>query len=122
MARCQYAPEGLGLRMGPPLPAGGADTRQIEATPGREACQCAEAPSQFRRGIGLKRAAYNGASPTRVTVDAWLEHALLDATRRGLPALAPLLRALARATSELRAADWNDDAAGRGASPILNAR
>ena len=35
-----------------------------------------------------------------------------DGERRGLPALRPLLEALARSTAALRAADWNIDAAG----------
>jgi hypothetical protein len=35
-----------------------------------------------------------------------------DADRRGLPELKPLLEALAKATSALRSADWNDDASG----------
>ena len=47
-----------------------------------------------------------------VTIDAWLEKALQDAERRDLPALKPLLEALARSMSALRAADWNDDVAG----------
>jgi hypothetical protein len=45
-----------------------------------------------------------------MTIAAWLEQAQRDAERRGLPALRPLLDALARATSALRAADWNGDA------------
>ena len=48
-----------------------------------------------------------------MTVDQWLQSALADADRRGLPALKPVLEALARATKALRAADFNDDAAGR---------
>lgn len=48
-----------------------------------------------------------------MTIKVWLEQALQDADRRGLPALRPLLEALARATSALRAADWNADAAGQ---------
>jgi hypothetical protein len=47
-----------------------------------------------------------------MTVDAWLNAAIADAERRGLPELAPLLDALARATRALRAADFNDDASG----------
>lgn len=47
-----------------------------------------------------------------MTVKTWLEAATLDAERRGLPALKPLLEALARATSALRSGDWNDDATG----------
>jgi hypothetical protein len=37
-------------------------------------------------------------------VERWLTSALLDADRRGLPALKPLLEALARSTASLRAA------------------
>jgi hypothetical protein len=48
-----------------------------------------------------------------MTVDQWLQSALADADRRGLPALKPVLEALARATRALRAADFNDDASGR---------
>lgn len=47
-----------------------------------------------------------------MTLKQWLDHAVQDAERRGLPALRPLLETLARATSALRAADWNVDAAG----------
>lgn len=46
-----------------------------------------------------------------MTVDAWLQAALADAARRGLPELKPILEALAGATRALRAADWNDRAA-----------
>jgi hypothetical protein len=46
-----------------------------------------------------------------MTIDAWLEKALQDAERRDLPALKPLLEALARSMFALRAADWNDDVA-----------
>jgi hypothetical protein len=46
-------------------------------------------------------------------VAAWLEDAIADAERRGLPELKPLLRNLAQATAVLRAADWNDDAGAR---------
>ena len=45
-----------------------------------------------------------------MTIDQWLQAALADADRRGLPALKPLLEALARATRALCAADFNDDA------------
>ena len=38
-------------------------------------------------------------------VDAWLAAACVDAERRGLPELKPLLEALARSTRALRAAD-----------------
>jgi hypothetical protein len=47
-----------------------------------------------------------------VTIKIWLENAIQDAERRGLPALRPLLEALARSTSGLRTADWNFDATG----------
>jgi hypothetical protein len=47
-----------------------------------------------------------------MTVKAWLEFALQDADRRGLPALRSLLETLARSTSALRSADWNADAGG----------
>jgi hypothetical protein len=47
-----------------------------------------------------------------MTVAQWLEHAVLDAEQRGLPALRPLLEGLARATNALRAADWNRDLSG----------
>ena len=43
-------------------------------------------------------------------VAAWLEDAIADAERRGLPELKPLLENLAQATTRLRAADWNEDA------------
>ena len=45
-----------------------------------------------------------------MTIDDWLHWALADAERRGLPALKPLLEALARATAALRAADFNEHA------------
>jgi hypothetical protein len=47
-----------------------------------------------------------------MTIDAWLQAALSDADRRGLPNLKPLLETLARATKALRDADFNDDASG----------
>jgi hypothetical protein len=47
-----------------------------------------------------------------MTVKTWLELATQDAERRGLPALRPLLEALARSTAALRMTDWNDDATG----------
>jgi hypothetical protein len=54
-----------------------------------------------------------------VTIKQWLDIAVQDAERRGLPALKPLLEGLARATSALRVADWNADASGtfEGAPP-----
>ena len=47
-----------------------------------------------------------------MTIRTWLDNAVQDAERRGLPALRPLLETLARATSALRTADWNVDASG----------
>ena len=47
-----------------------------------------------------------------MTIDAWLDHAIADATSRGLAELRPLLEALARAMATLRNADWNEDAGG----------
>jgi len=47
-----------------------------------------------------------------MTIKLWLDNAIQDAERRGLTALKPLLETLARATSPLRMADWNGDAAG----------
>jgi hypothetical protein len=46
-----------------------------------------------------------------MTLEQWLEDGKSDAYRRKLPELADLLEGLARSTSALRAADWNDDAA-----------
>jgi hypothetical protein len=58
-----------------------------------------------------------------MTVEQWLEQATRDAERRGLPALKPLLEALARSTSALRAADWNRDLSGAsGTTSSPNAR
>ena len=48
-----------------------------------------------------------------MTIKAWLDSAVQDAERRGLTGLKPFLEALARATSALRTADWNDDATGQ---------
>jgi hypothetical protein len=39
------------------------------------------------------------------SIDDWLQAACADAERRGLPELKPLLEALARSTTALRAAD-----------------
>jgi hypothetical protein len=50
-----------------------------------------------------------------MTVDAWLQSAITDAERRGLPELKPALETLARATKALRAADFNQ-------SPIISHR
>ena len=45
-----------------------------------------------------------------MTIDAWLNAAIADAERRGLPELKPMLETLARATRALRSADFNGDA------------
>jgi hypothetical protein len=52
-----------------------------------------------------------------MTLDSWLKAAIDDAERRGLPELRPILETMARATRALRAADFNDDAAGRPPEP-----
>lgn len=57
------------------------------------------------------------------SLDDWFAFARLDAERRGLPELKPLLPGLEAALRELRTADWNDDfraqpeAMGDGAPP-----
>ena len=48
-----------------------------------------------------------------MTIATWLQAAIADAEKRGLPDLKPLLEALARSTQALRAADFNDDASGK---------
>ena len=48
-----------------------------------------------------------------MTIESWLQAAVADAERRGLPELKPILETLARATKALRAADFNDDASGK---------
>lgn len=53
-----------------------------------------------------------------MNVNDWLQSALADADRRHLPELKAVLEALARATTALRAADFNDSAAApRGPAP-----
>jgi len=47
-----------------------------------------------------------------MNIDAWLQAAIADAERRGLPELKPILETLARATAALRAADFNEHASG----------
>ena len=47
-----------------------------------------------------------------MTIKSWLDAAVQDAERRGLPQLKSLLETLARSTSALRSADWNDDPTG----------
>jgi hypothetical protein len=55
-----------------------------------------------------------------MTIESWLQAAIADAERRGLPELKPILETLARATAALRAADFNDDASGGPQSAIRN--
>jgi hypothetical protein len=52
-----------------------------------------------------------------MTVASWLQCALADADRRGLPELKAVLETLAHATKALRAADFNDTAAAPPAPP-----
>ena len=47
-----------------------------------------------------------------MTIESWLQAAIADVERRGLPELKPVLEGLARTTAALRAADFNDDASG----------
>jgi hypothetical protein len=56
-----------------------------------------------------------------MTIKTWLDVSSQDAERRGLPAVKPLLEALARATATLRTADWNFDATGEFDAPALTA-
>lgn len=44
-----------------------------------------------------------------MTVAEWLAYAKADAEKRGLKELIPALEALAKATEQLRRADWNED-------------
>jgi hypothetical protein len=59
-----------------------------------------------------------------MTIEEWLEDALRDADRRGLPELRPLLEGLAQSTTALRAADWNLDLSSHEPSepPVEHAR
>ena len=43
-----------------------------------------------------------------MTIAEWLAQAKADAEKRGMPELGPMLDGLAKATEQLRAADWND--------------
>ncbi len=52
-----------------------------------------------------------------MTIKTWLDNAIQDAERRGLPGLRPLLETFARSTSALRSADWNADATGEPIRP-----
>jgi hypothetical protein len=43
-----------------------------------------------------------------MTVAEWLAYAKADAEKRGIKELAPALEGLAKATEQLRRADWNE--------------
>jgi hypothetical protein len=51
-----------------------------------------------------------------MTIESWLKAAVADAERRGLPDLKSALETLARATTALRTADFNDRANGEQSS------
>lgn len=55
-----------------------------------------------------------------MTIDDWLQAAVADAERRGLPGLKPILEALARATRALRASDINESANGTQQPPATS--
>lgn len=58
----------------------------------------------------------------RTAVAAWLQAAVADARRRGLPELEPLLQGLADSTVQLRSATWNDEVPLEAPSPEEPAR
>ena len=43
-----------------------------------------------------------------MTIAEWLAHAKADAEKRKLPDMIPALEGLAKATEQLRRADWNE--------------
>lgn len=53
-----------------------------------------------------------------MTIESWLQAAVADAERRGLPELKPLLETLAQSTRALRAADFNEDPSGHRAPEL----
>ena len=55
-----------------------------------------------------------------MTIESWLQAAVADAAKRGLPELKPILETLAKATTALRAADFNDDAAASRQSSVAS--
>jgi hypothetical protein len=65
--------------------------------------------SGFSRTVRIL-SGFVGPREEDVTIDAWLQAAIADAERRGLPELKPILETLARATAALRAADFNSHA------------
>lgn len=48
-----------------------------------------------------------------MTIESWLQAAVADAEKRGLPELKTLLEGLAQSTRALRSADFNERADGR---------
>ena len=56
-----------------------------------------------------------------MTIKEWLAMATADAEKRGLPDLVPALEGLAKATQQLRGADWNEDPSTRGTAAIATA-
>jgi hypothetical protein len=52
-----------------------------------------------------------------MTVENWLQNAVADAERRGLPELKPLLEALAKTVAVVRAADFNQSPVASRQSP-----
>ena len=55
-----------------------------------------------------------------MTIESWLQAAVADAAKRGLPELKPILETLAKATTALRAADFNDDPSGSPQSSVVS--
>lgn len=55
------------------------------------------------------------------SLEDWIAFARVDAERRGLPDLKPLLGGLLAAVRDLRAADWNDDFSKRDAGDPASA-
>jgi hypothetical protein len=52
-----------------------------------------------------------------MSIEVWLQNAVSDAERRGMPELKPILEGLAKSTAAIRAADFNDDASGASVKP-----
>ena len=57
-----------------------------------------------------------------MTVAEWLANAKADAEKRGLKELVPALEGLAKATEQLRRADWNEDPSTPSPRVIADAR
>ena len=55
-----------------------------------------------------------------MTIESWLRAAIADAGKRGLPELKPILETLGKATTVLRAADFNDDASGSHQASVVS--